>query len=174
MPSSTSKNFICFHFSEVPMEERILHFWYYLSVLSCVRLIFTLFVLWCHMSKSYRFRLQECGSHRRSGLQMSVSWVAVWIMAEIYWESVQYSSSVFSIKMDYVMYWSETLWHWKKITEVFATSYPLLESCSWSRCIGLRIYEMFCLLFCTRYLNEIHRGPVSLSWMKMGPITKLM
>jgi hypothetical protein len=52
--------------------------------------IFTLFVLWCHTTKSCRFRLQECGGHKYSILQMSLSWIAVWIMAEFYWENVQY------------------------------------------------------------------------------------
>jgi len=32
------KSSTCFHFSEVPREKRILRFWYYLSVLSRVRL----------------------------------------------------------------------------------------------------------------------------------------
>jgi len=40
----------------------------------------------------------------------------------------------------------------EKITQVIATSYPLLEPCSWSWCIGLRICEMFCLLCRTWYL----------------------
>jgi len=114
MPSSTSKNFTCFHFSEVSKEERILHFWYYLSVHSCVRL-WTSHFLFCDAIwfKSCRFRLQECGGHKYSILQMPVSWVAEWIMAEFYWERMQYSSPILSIKMDYLMYWSEMLWHCK-------------------------------------------------------------
>ena len=80
------------------------------------------------------------------------------------------SSSMLNIRMDYLIYWSEMLWHWKKITQVVATSYLLIESCSWSGCASLRICEMFCLLCCAQHLSEIHRDPISLSWTKMSPV----
>jgi hypothetical protein len=175
MPLGTFKKFTFFYFSEVPREERILRFWYYLSVLSCVRLWFSHFLFCDAIWVSHTGSGCKSGSHKHSILQMSLSWVAVWIMAEFYWESVQYSSSVLlSLKIDYLMYWSEMLWHWKKISPSCCHIVPTFRVMQlilvyWSQ----NLWIVLPGVPCTQYVNEIHRGPVSLSWTKMGPFNKI-